>query len=369
MTHTTEFKVLKNQLELILEVGKAINSVLEVNRLLELIATHTSILLHADRCSIYVVDEDNQRLWTQAALGSSRIEIPMSTGIAGAVARTGEVINIREAYRDPRFNPEVDQKTGYRTRSILAAPMYNLESRAIGVIQLINAKSGAFSNDDVHLLVALSGFAGNALEKALLHEELRLTYVSMLQVLAASIEGKHAFTAGHTQRVADYSVGIAETMELSEEEVDVLRVAAYLHDYGKIAVPDRVLTKPGRLSQEEYLEIQQHAAKTYEILSRMHFARRYKDVPLIASSHHERWDGTGYPRGLKGTQIPLLARIMAYADVFDALTSQRDYRSAMPFPEAFAVMRKSVGTLFDPGILPYFERYYTDRMNAMLPKR
>lgn len=369
MTYTTEYNTVKSQLEILVEVGQAINSVLEVDRLLGIIAERTANLLAADRCSIYVVDEDRGILWTQAAMGSTRIEIPIATGIAGAVARTGAVVNIPDAYNDPRFNPEVDKVTGYRTRSVLASPMMNLGGRAIGVIQLLNKREGVFNEEDEQLLTGVSGFAGNALEKALLHDELKLTFWSMLQGLAATIEGKHAYTAGHTQRVAEYSCGIAEALGLERNQVEVLRVAAYLHDYGKISIPDAVLTKPGRLSTDEYKEMQRHAAQTYEILSRMHFGRIYRDVPLIASSHHERWDGKGYPRGLAGEQIPLLARIMAYADVFDAVTSDRDYRKAMPFPDAFALVKKEVGSAFDPGLFEAFQTFYIDSMNARLTRK
>jgi len=360
MTHTQEFKMVSHQMELILEVGRAINAVIEVDKLLDLIANRTAELLDADRCSIFVADHDRQVLWTQAAMGSERIEIPIDAGLAGAVATTGEIINVPNAYEDERFNPEVDRKTGYQTKNLITGPMFNSSGEVIGVFQLLNSNAGAFSGVDEELLKALAGFAGNALENALLYDELKNTFYSVLEVLAATVDAKHPYTAGHTARVAQYSCGIAEVMGLSDEEIEILRVSAYLHDYGKIAIRDSVLTKPGRLTEEEYGVMKEHAAKSKEILSKMYWSRDNRQVPSIAGAHHERYDGNGYPNGLKGDEIPLGARIMALADVFDALTSDRDYREALPFETAMDIIRKDVGKAFDPDVFKYFELFYQE---------
>lgn len=361
MSHTKEFQAVSNQLELILEVGQAFNSVIDVDRLLALIADRTRKLLEAERCSIFVVNIDEQVLWTQAATGSDRIEIPINSGIAGAVAMTGDIVNIPDAYADLRFNPEVDRKSGFRTRHILCGPMYNSKGETIGVFQLLNSLAGGFKKIDEKLLSALSGFAGNALENALLYDELKTTFLSVLEVLAATVDAKHPYTAGHTARVAEYSIGIAREMGLSDDDVERIKIAAYLHDYGKIGIRDAVLTKPGRLSDEEFVEMRSHAEKTRQLLTRMHFSRQNRAVPSIAGAHHEKFDGSGYPLGLSGNNIPLGARIMAIADVFDALTSDRDYRTAMPYQECLEMLRGDAGTHFDPIVFRYFEMYYKKR--------
>jgi HD-GYP domain-containing protein (c-di-GMP phosphodiesterase class II) len=367
MTHTAEFKILSHQMHLLLEVGQAINSVLDLDRLLDLIAQKATDLLEAERCTIFVVDRDHGILWTQTAVGEARFEIPLGTGIAGAVVESAEVINVADAYQDPRFNQDVDRRTGFRTRSLLAGPMYNQGGEIIGVCQLINSLNGHFSGTDERLLSALSGFVGNALEKAQLYEQLKSTFLSVLEVLAATIDTKHPYTAGHTNRVAEYSCGIAQLMGLPEEDIEQLRVAAYLHDYGKIGIRDAVLTKPGRLTDDEYAEMKSHVVKTQEILSRMRFEKQHRLVPSIAGAHHERWDGNGYPNGLKGEAIPLGARIMAIADVFDALTSDRDYRKAMPFEDALNLLRADIGSAFDPRVFPYFEAYFKTRFQGPGP--
>jgi HD-GYP domain-containing protein (c-di-GMP phosphodiesterase class II) len=142
--------------------------------------------------------------------------------------------------------------------------------------------------------------------------------------------------------VEKLSIAIGRELGFDEETLDILSVAALLHDYGKIGIDDYILKKPGKLSPEEYAEIQKHVTITYGILSKMHFARKYRKVPIIAASHHERLDGSGYSHGTKGDDIPLMGRIIAVADVFEALTADRHYRGAMPKEKALAILNDEV---------------------------
>lgn len=360
----TDDEISTGRLKILLEVGRAFNSVIEVDRLLNLIAVKTAELLKAERCSIYVVDRESNLLWTRVATGEGRIEIPFGSGIAGAVAETGLIINVPDAYSDPRFNPDIDRKTGYKTDNMLSGPMINSSGEIIGVFQVLNRIGRPFNIDDEGLLSALSGFAGNALENALLYDELKTTFHSVIEVLAATIDAKHPYTAGHTARVAEYACGIAAELGLDHEEIEILRVAAFLHDYGKIGIKDSILTKPGKLSDGEFAEMRSHAAKTREILSKMYFSRKYKDIPAVAGAHHEKYDGSGYPMKLADGDIPLGARILAVADVFDALTSDRDYRRAMPLKEAIELMEKDDGKAFDPQVFRGFRSYFAKKFGS-----
>lgn len=361
-TTTMNLPAMKMRLDGLFEVGRALNSALHIEEVLALIAQKSAELLSADRCSIFVVDSARQTLWTRAQTGSERIEIPIGTGLAGAVAASGTKINVPDAYADPRFNPDVDRHTGYKTVSVLSGPMFTSEGELIGVLQAINSKRGSFSATDVKMFDAIAGFAANALQNSLLYEDLRKTFISVIEVMAASIDAKHKYTAGHTARVALYTVGVGRRMGLSARELEALRVAAYLHDYGKIGIPDAILQKPQALTPEEYEEMKSHAAKTRQLLSKMYLMKQYVDVPLVASSHHERMDGRGYPQGLKGEEIPLGARIMAIADVFDALTSDRDYRKAMVPQEAVDMMANQVGSHFDPQVFEAFLAYFAEEL-------
>ncbi len=369
MGKDTQIRLMSAQLAALMDVGKAFNSVIKVDELLQLVATKTSQLLGADRCSIYVVDMEQRVLWTRASLGTPRIEISLDSGIAGAVVRNQGLVNVPVAYDDPRFNASVDRQTGFRTRSILAAPLFDSEREVIGVLQLLNSRRGQFNEEDEEMLTSLAGFAGSALQNALLFEELKRSFHSVLAVLAATVDAKHPLTAGHTARVAEYTCGIAEAVGMDHNEVEMLRVAAYLHDYGKIGIRDAILTKPDKLTPVEFEEMKLHASKTTELLSRMHFMRQYAAVPSIAGFHHEKWDGSGYPNGLKGDEIPLGARIMAMADVFDAITADRDYRKGVSVEKAMEYMRTQVGTAFDPELFKHFERYISDRFGVTLQPR
>ena len=180
------------------------------------------------------------------------------------------------------------------------------------------------------------------------YRELKKNFESTLEVLSIAIDQRDPLTASHSFRVTEYAIEIAKRMDVSEEDREKLRYAGLMHDLGKIEVKEAILCKEGSLTADEYKEIQTHAHGTYALLSKFRFKRNLEDVPSIASSHHERFDGTGYPNHLKGDAIPMLARVLAVADVLDAITSKRHYRTAMPLSDALSVMRREAGGHFDP---------------------
>jgi HD-GYP domain-containing protein (c-di-GMP phosphodiesterase class II) len=181
---------------------------------------------------------------------------------------------------------------------------------------------------------------------------------SVLKVLVSSIDARDPLTKGHSEMVAEYSIGICKELGMNKEFLEVFRVAALLHDYGKIAIPDSMLKKKDRLTPHEYEYVKFHADKTKEILLKINFEGPLKDVPEIAGSHHERFDGSGYPRGLSGDEIPLGARIISVADYFEALTASRYYSEPMPAAEVLDILRHHSGTFFDKNIVDAFIRFY-----------
>lgn len=354
----TQSLLAENQrLKVLLEVGQAISSLMELDELLLLIARETARVLKADRCTLFLLDEKREELWSKVAMGEEKIRLPKESGIAGLVVTTGETLIIDDPYSNPHFNPEVDKKTGYHTRSLLCGPMRDSKGEVLGVFQVLNKLDGAFQEEDKELLEAVAAFSAIAIENARLYAELKKTFHSFIETLAATIDARHHLTAGHSHRVARYTVGIAREMGLPKKEIEILRVAAFLHDYGKIGIPDSILAKPGKLTEEEYAQMKRHPALTKEILGKIYLTDDYKGIPGLASTHHERLDGSGYPFGLKDGKIPLGGRIMAVADVFDAITSKRDYREGMPYPEALEQLREDVGKHFDPEAFDAFERY------------
>jgi len=354
----TQALIAENQrLKVLLEVGQAISSLMELDDLLLLIARETARVLKADRCTLFLLDKKREELWSKVAMGEEKIRLPKESGIAGLVVTTGETLIIDDPYSNPHFNPEIDKKTGYHTRSLLCGPMRDSKGEVLGVFQVLNKLDGAFQEEDKELLEAVAAFSAIAIENARLYAELKKTFHSFIETLAATIDARHHLTAGHSHRVARYTVGIAREMGLPKKEIEILRVAAFLHDYGKIGIPDSILAKPGKLTEEEYAQMKRHPALTKEILGKIYLSADYKGIPGLASTHHEKLDGSGYPFGLKDGKIPLGGRIMAVADVFDAITSKRDYREGMPYPEALEQLRKDVGKHFDPEAFDAFERY------------
>ena len=253
------------KLQSILEVAKAMTVERNLDRLLALINDEAAKVAEADRCSIFLVDPERAQLWSKVAHGTQEIRIELGTGIAGAVAARGEVVRIADAYADPRFNKAVDAGTGYRTRSILCVPMWNTKREVVGVLQALNRRDGAFTEEDAELLVALGGQAASAVENALLNEEIERLFEGFVKASVLAIEQRDPTTAGHSGRVATLTVGLAHAVEkapppewrdarFDAAAIQQLRYAALLHDFGKVGVREHVLVKADKLYPQE-LEI------------------------------------------------------------------------------------------------------------------
>ncbi len=347
-----------DRLEVILDITRRLMSVTDLDALLRLIAEATTELLDADRATIFLVDPDRGELWSKVALGvgAGEIRVPLGTGIAGQVAATGETVSIPDAYADERFNPEPDRRSGYRTRSLLTYAMKAHDGRVIGVFQAVNKKGGPFTGDDEDTLSSLAASAAIAVENAQLVSGQRQLWKTLIETLAVTIDARDQQTAGHSQRVTRYAEVIGRELGLTGNELEQLRAAALLHDYGKIAVRDGVLRKAGKLDDREFAYMKAHAEKTGEFLAHLEFPRDMRDVPLIAAQHHERMDGKGYPRGLPGVDILLGARIVACADVFDALTSPRYYKPAYPIAKTLEIMDGMAGDHLDREVIAAVHR-------------
>lgn len=326
--------------------------------------------LACERGTFFVLDTTQGILYALYATGMEgrpTIGVRINLGIAGWVLFTGQTMVIKDAYQSEFFNPDSDHKTGYRTGAIVAVPLLADNGEPLGVLEIINKKGApAFSQADIDTLHSLAAIASIAMENAILFHGHETQFNSFIEVMAASIDAKDPLTAGHSQLVSTYACGIAEEMGLSADDIDVVRVAGYLHDYGKLGVADQVLKKPGPLTSGEYDQIKTHVTYTREILSKMRFSRKYRHVPEIAASHHEYMDGSGYGTGLLNRYIPFLAKIITVADVFEALTADRHYRKRMPPAEALAILKQGAGKKFDTAIIEALERYWLKQNGTVL---
>jgi HD-GYP domain-containing protein (c-di-GMP phosphodiesterase class II) len=480
-----------DKLNAVLEVAKAMAAEHNLDTLLPLILREAARVVEADRCSLFILDGTRGELWTRVAQGTtSEIRVPLGQGIAGSVAQSGEVVNLRDAYQDPRFQRDWDTKNGYRTTSVLCVPMRDTRGEVTGVLQALNSSDGLFDGEDEELLLALGGQAAQAIENAMLHEEISRLFEGFVQASVMAIESRDPTTAGHSGRVASLTVGLAQATEhaptgpyralrFTPDQVQELRYASLLHDFGKIGVREPVLVKSeklypqelevlqqrfelarkdrqlqsmsrrvdavkvrgerelpaieaeenerlvkdlqeldealqfvlqcnrptvlaqggferlsglgglsfsdsrerpmmllsptevqvlsiqrGSLSPAERKEIESHVTHTFRFLSQIPWTRSLKKVPEIAHAHHEKLDGKGYPRAVAADVIPVQSKMMAIADIYDALTaSDRPYKKAVPHQLALDIIKKEA----DAGQLDL--SLFTIFVEAEVPRR
>lgn len=346
----------RDRLHALLNMTKNLSAETSLEKLLFKIMDEVRKILNSDRCTVFLYDENEDELWSKIAIGlEEEIRFPADKGIAGHVWKSGDIVNIPDAYKDKRFNPDIDKKTGYKTKSILTMPLINLHSEVIGVFQVLNKKGGSFTKENEKLLSAISFITASAIENAILYDEQKKSISSFIETLSTTLDTRDYITAGHSRRVTLYALEIARIMKFDQQQMEIIRFAGLLHDIGKIGVPEVVLFKDRKLSEDEYEIIKRHANLTKSILNKIHFLKKYRSIPEIAASHHERIDGKGYPEGLNGDNIPLGGKILAVADVFDALTSRKPYQDRMELDEVMEIIENDTGTAFEPFVVYNFK--------------
>ena len=360
----------------LLNVGIALSSVHDLQKLLGLILSEARRLTQADAGTLYLVRENklifkvSQSQSLTERLGEpvmerqyQSFEMPISAeSIAGYVALTRKVINIPDVRRIPadspyRYNSSWDERTGYETRSMLVIPLENKDEKIVGVLQLINAlnrgKLVPFPGSSERVAKSLASQAAVSIENAALAENLQQAHLDTIFRLGVAAEYRDKETANHIKRMSHFSALIARGLGWRAEEVESFSWSSLMHDVGKLGVPDAILQKPGPLTVEERRIMELHSVIGGNILKGSD-APVLKQARLIALTHHERFDGGGYPRGLKGRKIPLEGRITILADIFDALSSRRVYKEALPENEVIRILEEGRGSFFDPEILALF---------------
>jgi HD superfamily phosphodiesterase len=346
----------KEKIELFFEFAFELGSKRNIDDVLSVVADSAKKILDCDRASIFVYNKETSKLWTKVAHGlEQKIEVDQNVGIVGWVFSNRKPLIVNSPYSDPRFNPETDKKTGYRTKSIIAVPLITYSGNAVGVLEGINKNGEGFTDDDLEFARVLAVQAANAIENAILYEELKKAQEEIVMRLSIAAEFRDSTTYNHLVRMSLYSYLIAKEMGFDEEWCEKLKLAAPMHDIGKLGVKDTILLKPAKLTDEEFEEMKKHTIYGYEILkdSTIDILKMASNIALC---HHEKYDGTGYPRGLKGEEIPIEARIVAVADVFDALTSRRPYKEPYEIERAVEIIEKDSGKHFDPKVVQAFKR-------------
>ncbi|MEX2415618.1 MAG: HD domain-containing phosphohydrolase [Paenibacillaceae bacterium] len=309
----------------------------------------------SDRCTVWLIDEQKNEIFTTVAHGVPGIRQPLNTGFVGHAIQSGETIIVEDAYEDPRFNPSNDQRTGYRTKSIISVPFRNNEGKIIGAYQAVNKMTASemFTVKDLEYLTLAASYSGKSLESVMLTNEIEETQKEIIMTMGEIGESRSKETGNHVKRVAEYSYIIALALGMSLEEAELLKLASPMHDIGKVAIPDAVLKKPGKLTDEEFDIMKSHTDIGYNLL-RNSSRRILKTAAIVAYEHHEKWNGRGYPQGLKEKEIHIYGRITALADVFDALGSDRVYKQAWELDRILNLFKEESGQHFDPHVVEAF---------------
>lgn len=447
------------KLNLLLDTVDNLGSEPNLESLVALVAKRTSQIMGCERSSVFLLDGQKRELYSLVAEGleSKKLRLPLNEGIAGYVARTGWTLNIPDAYKEERFNPKVDHKTGYHTTSVLAMPLFNRQSQVMGVLQCLNklGPNGAhvpFERSDEPFLSALTGLVAIFLENAKLYRHMKDLLAAVVSGFSRSIDDRDPCTHGHSRRVTQYALNLARAVHeckspafahvhYTRDRVLQLRYSGLLHDVGKIGVREHVLCKAnklaagaiekiegrlevirerkrsellqraieekkdhrgllieeyqpfskdiddalavvrarntpgfvtdeqmaelkaleergwitrdecevlairkGNLTPDEWEDIRSHVTKSYQLLRKIPWPRELHDLPEIAYSHHEKRDGSGYPRKIKGDAIHFDGQILCVADIYDALTSSdRPYKKAMPHDRARKILVEEEG--------------------------
>ncbi len=368
MTYPESFAVHLQMAQRLIQVGIALSAEHNLEHLLELIVAESRSLTQSEGGSLYIRAGDSlnfvvsQNEVLANATYFKPFTLPLSkASIAGYVVLTGQTLNIADVYKlaidlPYRFNPEFDQCMGYRTHSMLTVPLRDGQGTVIGALQLINCCSlpgQPFPPVAVSLAEALASQAAVAYLNARLTQELKAANYDTIFRLSVAAEYRDRDTSFHLKRMSHYSKIIAKHMGFSEADQEIILYASPMHDVGKIGIPDAILLKPGKLTAEERAIMEQHPVIGAKILGGSDSVILQKSA-VIALSHHEKFDGSGYPHGLQGQAIPLEGRIVALADVFDALTSRRVYKEAWTLDDVFELVAKSRGQHFDPDVIDAF---------------
>ena len=352
------------QLKALRNIDRAISSSMDLRVTFRVILDEINRLLNVDAAGILRLDIHTGILKYEAWRGfritdPAKLRLYLGEGLAGRAVmerKSIRVVDLQEIVGDPAQGPLLEKENAH---SYYAVPLIN-KGRIEGVLEVFHREPMDTDEEWLEFLETIAGLTAMAIDNAEMVHTMANTNFKLIQAYDKTIKGwAHALdlrdkeTEEHSQRVTEMTVNIARAMGFSEEELAHVRRGSLLHDIGKMGIPDTILLKPGKLTEEEWVIMHKHPVQAFEMLSTIEYLRPALDIPYC---HHEKWDGTGYPRGLKKQEIPLAARIFAVADVYDALTSDRPYRKAWTRDKAIEYIMNESGSHFDPKVVEMFYR-------------
>jgi PAS domain S-box-containing protein/putative nucleotidyltransferase with HDIG domain len=352
------------KLNALYSIDRALNENLDIRSTMELLAEQVMVQLDMDAVSVLLLKRQTQTLeyvvskgFRSKALAYTSLKIGEST--AGRAALEQRIISIPDLRDAPGGFVCSREFQTEKFISYFAVPLV-AKGEVNGVMEIFHRSFKPAEPELIKFLETIADQAAIAVDNAMLFDELQrsrneliLAYDSTIVGWSLALDMRDKETEGHSQRVTIMTVQIAQAMGIDDESLVHIRRGALLHDIGKMGIPDSILLKPGRLTPEERSIMEKHTVYAYEMLSEIDYLKPAIDIPYC---HHERWDGTGYPRGLRGKEIPLAARIFAVVDVWDALSSDRPYRPAWPKEKVIRYIKENAGTQFDPEVVDVFVR-------------
>ncbi|HJV66188.1 MAG TPA: HD domain-containing phosphohydrolase [Geomonas sp.] len=343
------------KLSTLYRLGLAINSTIEVESLYHLVVRTTMDTLQAQIGYIILYDADHTHLKVINLLGngeplSRERYIPMKdTSVSSWVIRHRKPLLIADINQMPEFDRF--SALGYERKTLICAPLL-VKDEIIGTLTVVNKlNNSTYNHEELELLSTIAAQASIAIKNAMLYDEQQKTSLNTIQALVSAIEASDSYTRGHSERVTRLSLALARKLELPQERLKIIERAAILHDIGKIGVDPSLLHKEALLTEDDVAELQMHPTIGMKILEPIEFLH---DVRLCIGQHHERYDGLGYPSKVAAEDLLLESRILAIADSFDAMTSDRPYRKALAMEVAIKELADNAGKQFDPALVPIF---------------
>ena len=349
------------EMTILYEAAKLTSSSLDLDEVLSSAFNSAVKILNAETGSLMLFDPEEEVLTIKKSYGLNeeiirKTRVKKGETIVGLVAQSGKPFIIHGRADLPVRCTQtgivpIKGRKKYEKVNSICVPLKTRKG-VIGVVNL-NRKEDAnpFTEDNLKLLFTMANDVAFAIENATLYQNLHESYLSIIRALVSALELKDSHTRGHSESVTRYAVALAKKLKLFPQEIESIEVAAILHDVGKIGVQESILNKPGKLNDEEWKEMKRHPEFSYKILKEVNFPWEIK--PVIYA-HHERYNGKGYPARLKGEKIPLGARILAVADTFAAMTSDRAYRKGLSKEMAIEELKRVAGTQLDPELVKVF---------------
>jgi response regulator RpfG family c-di-GMP phosphodiesterase len=348
-------------------ISEAMGSTMNLDHLLNLILRMVIKELGADMASVLLLDERSKRLRPKAFLGMSP-DLLRNGFLAGTDPVSEWVVkNAKPRIFTPGETRFFHRKQRNMVRSLISHPLL-AKGKVLGTVNLVRTHNPSpFTGGQLQSLSIIASKAASAIESSVLYEDLKEAYIDTLTALANAVEARDLYTRGHTERVWYMASSLATQMNWGEEKIQEVRMGSILHDIGKIGVPDAILNKKGPLTKQEFEIMKSHTTQGVTILEGIEFLKPAYPYVLY---HHERYDGEGYPEGLKGEDIPMEGRLMAVVDTFDAITSERPYRKRGDLLKGVKEIKENSGTQFDPFVVEIFleawEKKIIDRKKLVL---